>query len=105
MSVCAVGGGGREENGLICRCYTRLTLPPFHLFNERNIRSSNGERFEIGNDLLLTHTHTEVVNWGVGGWRVDGVGGRRVCVFPQAPQPSPLWIMAIFRDCNSRTNS
>lgn len=73
------GGGGREENGLICRCYTRLTLPPFHLFNERNIRSSNGERFEIGNDLLLTHTHTEVVNWGGGGldggwcWREAGV--------------------------------
>lgn len=64
--MCVPWGGGREENGLICRCYTRLTLPPFHLFNERNIRSSNGERFEIGNDLLLTHTY--------GGGKLGGGG-------------------------------
>ena len=88
MCVCVcVPWGGREKNGLICRCYTRLTLPPFHLFNERNIRSSNGERFEIGNDLLLTHTY--------GGGKREGGGlkggwcwqGGRVCVFPQATQP------------------
>ncbi len=101
MCVCVcVWWGGREKNSLICRHYTRLTLPPFHLFNERNICSSNGERLEIGNDLLLTHTLG-----GGFGWGLDGGWCWRVCVFPQAPQPSPLWIMAIFRDCNSRTNS
>ena len=104
VCVC-VPWGGREKNGLICRCYTRLTLPPFHLFNERNIRSSNGERFEIGNDLLLTHTYGGGKREG-GGSRVDGVGRGGGCVFSlKQHNPSPLWIMAIFRDCNSRTNS
>lgn len=78
--------GAKKKTSLICQRYTRLTLPPFHLFNEKNIRSSNSERLEIGNDLLLTHTRLEVVTWElVGVWREDGVGRRWVCVcFPSS---------------------
>lgn len=36
--------GAEKKNSLICCRYSHLTLPPFHLFNERNIRSSNGQR-------------------------------------------------------------
>lgn len=70
--------------------------------------------------ICCSHTHacTEVVRCG-GGASEDGVGvgleGELalatvcVCVCVRACSPSstttPLWIMAIFGDCNSRTNS
>lgn len=102
----------KKKTCLIRLRYTRLTLPPFHLFNEKNICSSNGERFEIERFVAHAHTHMHTcldeVTWELVAVRGGDSVGRRwwLGVFSlKCHNPMPLWIMAIFRDCNSRTNS
>lgn len=74
----------KKKTCLICLRYTRLTLPPFHLFNEKNICGSNGERFEIERFVGHTHTYTHTTP---GSWWlcVEGTalaGGSEWVCFP-----------------------